>query len=140
MTKPVGPAHKQETNLLLQHAIDTYHQALAKKPDAAFCSEMLAKALGNALDMTDFFVDDHYAAGGSAANGGTGTGVGLSNMSSSDILKQSNSSGFFSPPKPAAASSGNASDNRSSGMGIDQSSMEDGLSLSLESNSDVDMS
>ncbi|KAL3912067.1 MAG: hypothetical protein SGARI_001339 [Bacillariaceae sp.] len=146
---------KQDTNLLLQQAIDTYHQALAKKPDAAFCTEMLTKALGNALETTNFFVDDHYynESGGNGSNSNKGGAGGLSINNMSHISKQSssNASSFFSPPKDraATAASGNANvthrsnSNSNNGSRLEQSSsmmMEDGLSLSLESNSDVDMS
>jgi hypothetical protein len=54
MTLPY--ARRDETNTLLHQAIDTYHQSLAKKPDDAFSSEMLTKALGDALEQADFFV------------------------------------------------------------------------------------
>ena len=126
---------REETHLLLQQAIDTYHQALAKKPDDSFCSEMLAKALANALELTSFFVDGVESGNEGTAAGGAG---GFSNVSTSGIMKQDQSS-FFSPPKAAAATNGGNRLSMSTGM--DQSSMmEDGLSLSLESNSDVDMS
>ena len=55
MTMPLS--RREEANVLLHQAIDTYHQSLAKKPDAAFCTEMLAKALVGALNETDFFHD-----------------------------------------------------------------------------------
>jgi tetratricopeptide (TPR) repeat protein len=54
MSIPIS--RRDEANVLLHQAIDTYHQSLAKKPDDAFSSEMLAKALGDALDQTEFFV------------------------------------------------------------------------------------
>jgi tetratricopeptide (TPR) repeat protein len=130
MSKPA--LAKEETNLLLQQAIDTYHQALAKKPDAAFCSEMLTKALGNTLEMRDFFVDDQDVGDGNGC-----PGAGLSDVSASGILKQDESS-FFSPPKRRAGTSSGGV--RTSSISMEQSSMEEALSLSLESNSDVDMS
>ena len=43
---------------------DGRYQSLAKKPDAAFCTEMLAKALVDALNETDFFMTSGLDDGG----------------------------------------------------------------------------
>jgi anaphase-promoting complex subunit 6 len=110
MSMPIS--QNSESSVLLHQAIDTYHQALAKKPDAAFSSEMLYKALGDALEQTDFFASnqENDAAGDNASD--------LRGMS-------------------AASSSKVPTDGRPS-----RSSMwtDDGLSLSVESASDIDMS
>jgi tetratricopeptide (TPR) repeat protein len=106
-------SRKDETNQLLHGAIDTYHQALAKKPDAAFSSEMLAKALGDALEQTDFFLSNQE-------NDAAGTNV--SGMSAGVASTPSKHMMFG---RPSHASS----------IWTD-----DGLSLSQESASDIDMS
>jgi anaphase-promoting complex subunit 6 len=41
----------------LDGAIDTYHQSLSRKPDDPFCSEMLHRALQDALEQTHLFDD-----------------------------------------------------------------------------------
>lgn len=59
-----GSQRREEATVLLHQPIDTYHQSLAKKPDAAFCTEMLAKALVDALNETDFFMTSGLDDGG----------------------------------------------------------------------------
>ncbi len=54
----ISKADRDKSNRLLHKAIDSYHQSLAKKPDDPFASEMLQKALGDALEQTDFFLSD----------------------------------------------------------------------------------
>ena len=56
--QPISKADRDKSNRLLHKAIDSYHQSLAKKPDDPFASEMLQKALGDALEQTDFFLSD----------------------------------------------------------------------------------
>jgi tetratricopeptide (TPR) repeat protein len=43
-------------NQVLHRAIEAYHQSLAKKPEDPFCGEMLQRALSDALEQTDFFL------------------------------------------------------------------------------------
>lgn len=101
---------KEDTNALLHRAIDTYHQSLAKKPDNAFSSEMLSKALGDALEQTDFFVSD----------------------------QENNVSGDNLHGMPGLSTS--ASRNSAGARGNPSSIWtDDGLSLSVESASDIDM-
>ena len=158
---------RDRSNRLLHRSIDAYHQSLAKKPDDPFASEMLQKALGDALEQTDFFLNDDD----------------MVNVNNNNELHDS--SAMSALPSPAGALYGNTPTNtmssrrqnhhhhhqhqqtattdtarRSSlgshtslsttttgigggggGGGVDQSSLwtEDGLSLSVESNDDVDM-
>jgi tetratricopeptide (TPR) repeat protein len=95
MTLPL--TRRDETNTLLHQAIDTYHQSLAKKPDDAFSSEMLAKALGDALEQTDFFVASE---------------IDVASKNSGGVILRGNQSSIWT---------------------------DDGLSLSVESASDMEM-
>jgi len=132
-------ADRDRSNRLLHKSIDSYHQSLAKKPDDPFASEMLQKALGDALEQTDFFLsdddvaevvddagDDDYEHGAIPASPPKG-------QRAQHLGKKG-----ATTPRPPRGSLG-------SGMGLaaaDQSSLwtEDGLSVSVDSgNDDVDM-
>ncbi len=120
-------ADRTKSNRLLHRAIDSYHQSLAKKPDDPFASEMLQKALGDALEQTDFFLGDDNEQ----------DNVQHESMASPTLVVKKHT-----PARPPRGSLGSLS----TGMGLagaaDQSSLwtEDGLSVSVESgNDDVDM-
>ncbi|KAG7351602.1 expressed tetratricopeptide repeat protein [Nitzschia inconspicua] len=115
-----------ESNALLHQAIDTYHQALSKKPDAAFSSEMLSKALSDALEQTDFFASNQENDAG-----------GNNNNSSSNIDVHDGISGESFASSKLSNRDGGPTSSR-----LNQSSLwtDDGLSLSVESASDIDMS
>ena len=117
MTMPLS--RREEANVLLHQAIDTYHQSLAKKPDAAFCTEMLAKALGDALNDTDFFMTTVLDDGGDPPP-----------QHQQQQQQQGEVGEMF-----GSLSSTNLSTSRGSG----DDWAKDGLSLSVESASDVDM-
>jgi hypothetical protein len=119
MTMPLS--RREEAKVLLHQAIDTYHQALAKKPDAAFCTEMLAKALGDALNETDFFMTSVLDDGGDPQH--------LQHQQQQQQLKGEVGEMFGSL----------SSTNLSASRGIGDDWAKDGLSLSVESASDVDM-
>lgn len=112
MTMPLS--RREEAKVLLHQAIDTYHQSLAKKPDAAFGTEMLAKALGDALNETDFFMTNVVDDGGDPHQ---------------QELPGEVDEMFGSLP----------STHWSTSRGIRDDWTKDGLSLSVESASDVDM-
>jgi hypothetical protein len=106
--------------VLLHQAIDTFHQSLAKKPDAAFCTEKLAKALGDALNETDFFMTSV----GRRRRSTTTT----TSSSSAAATRRSRRNGWLSIVNQFVDISW---------IGGDWA--KDGLSLSVESASDVDM-
>ena len=147
------------SNKLLHRSIDSYHRSLSKKPDDPFASEMLQKALSDALEQTDFFLNDDDILIDDASNDQSSAAM---NMSSPHFLS--------SPTEATYDGNRNnnegIADNTSEGRGVasrrhinrqtaartpresfgthgsqDQSSLwtEDGLSLSVESNNDVDM-
>lgn len=147
------------SNKLLHRSIDSYHRSLSKKPDDPFASEMLQKALSDALEQTDFFLNDDDILIDDASNDQSSAAM---NMSSPHFLS--------SPTEATYDGNSNnnegIADNTSEGRGVasrrhinrqtaartpresfgthgsqDQSSLwtEDGLSLSVESNNDVDM-
>jgi len=136
-------ADRDRSNSLLHRAIDSYHQSLAAKPDDPFASEMLQKALSDALDQTDFFLnDDDVAVDASAQESGILTSPSISQRGQ-PVVKKASHHHTLASPRPPRGSLGSVS--TATGMGVtnaDQSSVwtEDGLSVSVEScNDDVDM-
>ena len=157
---------RDRSNRLLHRSIDSYHQSLAKKPDDPFASEMLQKALGDALEQTDFFLDDddmvnvnnntemHNSSAVSALPSPAGApmygNTPTTTMSSrrqnhhhhhqqtatTDTARRSSLGSHTSLSTTTGIGGGDGG-----GGGVDQSSLwtEDGLSLSVESNDDVDM-
>ena len=94
-------------------AIDLYHQALSRKPDDPFSSELLSRALRDVLQFTTLFPDDD----------------------------EKKSTSFLDSSSMAVPTSGGKNNTPSAMM--QQSSMmtDDGLSLSVDDSSgDVDMS
>jgi anaphase-promoting complex subunit 6 len=103
----------------LDQAIDTYHQALAQKPEDPFASEMLQRALQDALEQTTELFEN-IGIGGGANNGEAATSSKLAGHAAAATTSQ------LSAAKAPHA---------------DQSSFmtDDGLSLSAETAGDVDM-
>jgi hypothetical protein len=102
----------------LDGAIDYYHQSLSRKPDDPFSSEMLNRALQDALNGKLFLTD--------APSPQAGGGGGRKDLN----LYLSSARGTLDLSSPAPTNSSN----------MQQSMMtDDGLSLSVESG-DVDMS
>jgi tetratricopeptide (TPR) repeat protein len=119
MMTTTTPPRSNDANVLLHQAIDTYHQSLSKKPDDPFCSEMLQKALGDALESTNFFLADTEDGEDDGDEDVDGMAYGVDG-------------GI--PPRSSMGAASAAG--QSSSMWT-----EDGLSLSVESSSsDVDMS
>ena len=100
-------------------AIDLYHQALSRKPDDPFSSELLSRALRDVLQFTTLFPDDHDN----------------DEKKSTSFLDNSSS---MAVPTPG----GGGGNNTPSSAMQQQSSMmtDDGLSLSVDDSGDVDMS
>lgn len=140
-----GKAYRERSNCLLHRAIDSYHQSLAKKPDDPFASEMLQKALSDALDQTDFFLSDDDVV---IPDPGDHGGILASPASAQKVAgkKGHHYQLAATTPRNPRGSLGSLS-TAGTGMGLaavgaDQSSLwtEDGLSVSVESsNDDVDM-
>ena len=138
-------ADRDRSNRLLHKAIDSYHQSLAKKPDDPFASEMLQKALGDALEQTDFFLNDDDVAevvddaGDEDYEHGAIPTSPPKGQRAQHLGKKA-----ATTPRPPRGSLGSLA-SAASGMGFataDQSSLwtEDGLSVSVDSgNDDVDM-
>ena len=130
-------ADRHRSNRLLHKAIDSYHQSLSKKPDDPFASEMLQKALSDALEQTDFFLsdDDDVLVNNDRHESG---------ILASPQGSQRADHVAATTPRPPRGSLGSlsASATRMGLAAADQSSLwtEDGLSVSAESvNDDVDM-
>jgi len=159
-------ARRSRSNKLLHQSIDAYHQSLAQKPDDPFASEMLQKALSDALEQTDFFmndddlddvvVNDNNTAmamsaiklpGNTTANNVTSGGALASrrqNQNQHHHRHQQTAASRTSLGSQGSLSMSTATGigGSSGGGGMNQSSLwtEDGLSLSVDSgNDDVDM-
>ena len=148
----------------LDGAVELYHQALSRKPDDPFSSEMLNRALQESLEsftiQDDTNNDDNNLSSVSSSKNNTSTNFNLSNtMLSGNLFSPSPQttrsgagdvmSSFLSPDGSMMSSArgsssilrGGASSARRSGAGGRDISMNtDGSNLSLASGGDIDMS
>ena len=109
----------------LDGAIDLYHQSLSRKPDDPFASEMLNRALTDALNGKLFLESPNPQFNPPIPSPAFGSSIITTN-------KHSNNAAASMPPPPAQAPQQNQS--------MNESSMMTDEGISMDSGEDVDMS